>query len=202
MEKKLIEHINIQINKILFDEYKRLGIDEESLVLLLKLIDLSQDNYYQLDVAHLEERTTLKHPQILSIIQKLIDKQLIEMSTVRQDGNYTEVIDISGLYDRLYNLLTVTGEENKNELGELFSYIEQLYGRTLSGAEYQRLKSWLEQDGKDPAAIKEAVDLAYTNQITSLQYVERVLQNTKTRDQSKSDELPMMEWLKGDNIND
>lgn len=202
MEKKLIEHINIQINKILFDEYKRLGIDERSLVLLLKLIHLSKDNYYQLDVVHLEESTTLKHPEILSTIQILIDKQLIEMSTVRQDGNYTEMINISGLYDKLYSLLTTSGEENKNELGELFSYIEQLYGRTLSGAEYQRLKSWLDQDGKNPVSVKEAVDLAYTNQITSLQYVERVLQNMKSRDQKKSDELPMMEWLKGDNTND
>lgn len=199
MDKKFIKHVSIQINKILFDEYKRLGIDEFTLVLLLKIVDMSEDNYYQLDVEQLERVTTLKHPEILSVIQKLIDKQLIEMTTVKRDGKYYEVINIGGLYVQLYNLVQTGREDNSNELRELFEYIEQLYGRALSGADYQRLNSWLKQDEHSIVSIKEAVDLAYTNQITSLQYVERILQNTKSRNKSESDEMPMMEWLKGDN---
>lgn len=198
MDKKLIEHVNIQINKILFDEYKRLGLDERALIVLLKIIDLAEDKYYQLDIEYLETRTTLKHPEILSVIQVLIDKQIIEMSPVRRDGKYYEVIDISGLYTQLYNLVTSTGTDKSNELRDLFEYIEKLYGRALSGADYQRLNSWLKKDEHNVVSIKEAVDLAYTNKITSLQYVERILQNTQSRNQEQSDELPMMDWLKGD----
>lgn len=198
MENSYIEHINIQVNKILFDEYKRLGINEASLVVLLKIIDASQDKIYQLDVERLEAVTTLPHPEILSIIQDLIGRELIHMSTHRTDGQYQEVIDVSGVYVQLAALMMRKEEEASNDLRDLFSYIENLYGRALSATDYQRLNSWLEHEEINALSVKEAVDLAYKNQITSLQYVERILQNTKSRNQEESDELPMMDWLKGD----
>lgn len=120
------------------------------------------------------------------------------MSTNRSDGQYQEVIDVSGVYEQLVSLIMTTKEENSNDLRDLFEYIENLYGRALSATDYQRLNSWLEREEINALSIKEAVDLAYKNQITSLQYVERILQNTKSRNQEESDELPMMDWLKGD----
>lgn len=198
MENTYIQHINIQVNKILFDEYKRLGLDEASLVVLMKILNASKDNFYELDVDTLEATTSLTHPEILSIIQSLMSKHLIHMSTNRSDGQYQEVIDVSGVYEQLVSLIMTNKEENSNDLRDLFEYIENLYGRALSATDYQRLNSWLEREEINALSIKEAVDLAYKNQITSLQYVERILQNTKSRNQEESDELPMMDWLKGD----
>ncbi len=198
MENTYIQHINIQVNKILFDEYKRLGLNEAALVVLMKILNASKDNFYDLDVETLEATTSLTHPEILSIIQSLMSKQLIHMSTNRSDGQYQEVIDVSGVYEQLVSLIMTTKEENSNDLRDLFEYIENLYGRALSATDYQRLNSWLEREEINALSIKEAVDLAYKNQITSLQYVERILQNTKSRNQEESDELPMMDWLKGD----
>ncbi|MHC0552324.1 DnaD domain-containing protein [Salinicoccus sp. CNSTN-B1] len=85
----------------------------------------------------------------------------------------------------------------------LFEYIEALYGRVISPNEFERINSWLEDPANSAESIKEAVDLAYQNQVTSLQYVERILSQPRSKKSPQtSTHMPLRSWLEGEDVFD
>lgn len=205
MFEEYIRYMNIPVNKVLLDCYSELGLDESSFVVLIKLMDIHQRSSQLPEFSHLSKGTTMSESQIARLIQGLIQKELLEVETIREEGKYIERFNLEPLYGKLSRLMESTAPEkaDPSEIRSLFEYVEGLYGRVISPNEFERINSWLEDSGYSPQTIRDAVDLAYQNQITSLQYVERIL-NQKGSDEpaEKVDRMPVRSWLEGEDVFD
>ena len=59
----------------------------------------------------------------------------------------------------------------------MYEFIEEKLGRTLSPFEYETIESWLEKYTEEE--IKKAVEIAYTNNARTLNYIKTVLFSKK-----------------------
>lgn len=205
MIENYLRNITLPVNKILFDHYSELDLDERELIILIKLMQHPADSRPLPDITRLVEGTTLSVKSINIIIQQLISKKFISIYNETVDGRHTEILSVEPAYEKLHTYLSPSQEnvDDESRIQELFSFVENLYGRALSPNEFERMNSWLSESGYSVDMIKEAVNLAYKNQITSLQYVERILSNLNTTPlEPEKERPPIRNWLKGESLND
>lgn len=195
-----LKYITIPVSKILLDNYAKIGLDERGVIILIKLLERHRTYNTPLDFSELLSGTTLNETELTHIIQSLIKEQLLELDTHQIDGKYTETYNFEPLYSKLEDFIMLEEKvpvKDDTTLRELFEYIEQLYGRAISPNEYERLNSWMNDSNYQPEAIQDAVDIAYKSNITSLQYVERILSSTSKSEPVKGTGLPVISWLDG-----
>lgn len=195
-----LKYITIPVSKILLDNYAKIGLDERGVIILIKLLERHRTYNTPLDFSELLSGTTLNETELTHIIQSLIKEQLLELDTHQIDGKYTETYNFEPLYSKLEDFIMLEEKapvKDDTTLRELFEYIEQLYGRTISPNEYERLNSWMNDSNYQPETIQDAVDIAYKSNITSLQYVERILSSTSKSEPVKGTGLPVISWLDG-----
>ncbi len=195
-----LKYITIPVSKILLDNYAKIGLDERGVIILIKLLERHRTYNTPLDFSELLSGTTLNETELTHIIQSLIKEQLLELDTHQIDGKYTETYNFEPLYSKLEDFIMLEEKapvKDDTTLRELFEYIEQLYGRAISPNEYERLNSWMNDSNYQPEAIQDAVDVAYKSNITSLQYVERILSSTSKSEPVKGTGLPVISWLDG-----
>ncbi|WP_017548957.1 DnaD domain protein [Salinicoccus carnicancri] len=207
MLERYMHYINVPVNKILIDKYGTLGVDERTLVVLIRLMDIHDTSDQLPDFKTLSAHTTMSENDISKIMENLIQKGLIEVETVKDQGKFIERFNLDPLFNKLIKALDTGIEDKKkdqSEIRELFEYVERLYGRVISPNEFQRMNSWLDDSGHTPEKIKEAIDIAYQNQVTSLQYVERILNSTDNRkeEQGAHKRMPVRSWLEGEDVFD
>ncbi len=193
-----IKYIQLPVNKILFDHYADLNLDEKSLIVLLRLIEKENEEFAGFD--SLISGTTMTKQEVISIIQDLIQLDLVGIETKEIDDKWVEMYTFDTLYKKLLQFITpVTKPKNssKEEISEVFQYIESLYGRALTPAEFERISEWISTDHYDTETIKEGVDMAFKNDVTSLQYVERILSTLKKRE-VHDNYLKPKNWLDGE----
>lgn len=193
-----IKYIQLPVNKILFDHYADLNLDEKSLIVLLRLIEKENEEFAGFD--SLISGTTMTKQEVISIIQDLIQLDLVGIETKEIDDKWVEMYTFDTLYQKLLQFITpITKPKNssKEEISEVFQYIESLYGRALTPAEFERIGEWISTDHYDTETIKEGVDMAFKNDVTSLQYVERILSTLKKRE-VHDNYLKPKNWLDGE----
>lgn len=193
-----IKYIQIPVNKILIDHYAYLNLDEKSLIVLLRLIEKENEEFTGFDT--LISGTTMTKQEVISIIQDLIQLDLVGIETKEIDNKWVEMYTFDTLYQKLAQFITPVKKpknRGKEEISEVFQYIESLYGRALTPVEFERISEWISTDHYDTETIKEGVDLAFKNDVTSLQYVERILSTLK-RKEVKDNYLKPKNWLDGE----
>lgn len=204
MEQSYIKYITVPINKVLLDHYSDLGLDEQSVIILIKMLENDRVSDGTPEFSELLKGTTLNQSELTRIIQLLIKEKCLELETIKKDDHYVERFNFEPLYQRLEGFIDMSGQEKKQDdkpLREMFDYIEQLYGRAISPNEYQRLNSWINDSNYQVDDIMNAVDVAYKSNITSLQYVERILLSTSKSEEQKGTGLPVISWLdRGDRL--
>lgn len=200
-----IRYMNVPVNKLLLDNYGTLDIDERAMIVIIRLMDIHQQSSQLPEFTSLSKGTKMSEGDISKVIQGLIQKGLLEVETVKETGKYIERFNLEPLYSKLVRFLdaTETVKPEPTEIRSLFEYIEGLYGRVISPNEFERINSWLEDSRYSPEAIRNAVDLAYQNQIKSLQYVERILGQTgRETAEAKAERMPVRSWLEGEDVYD
>ncbi|CAD2075575.1 DnaD domain-containing protein [Phocicoccus pinnipedialis] len=195
-----IKYIQLPVNKILFDHYAELDLNEKSLVVLLRLIERQKEEFNGFD--SLISGTTMTKQEVVGIIQDLIQLDLIGIETKEIDNKWVEKYTFDTLYKKLEQFLSPSVESketSKEVISEVFQYIEGLYGRALTPAEFERISEWLSTDNYDPETIKEGVDIAFKNDVSSLQYVERILSTLKKKEKEvDGNYLKPKNWLDGE----
>lgn len=68
---------------------------------------------------------------------------------------------------------------NNFNINNLYSYIENNYGRTLSSIEIQKIDDWLKEFNED--LLKYAIQISVMNRKQKFQYVEGILRNWKSQ---------------------
>lgn len=216
----------IVIRKELLDHYNELGLNETELVILIKLLHASETSNKQPSIETLQQGSALDSREITSIIQTLIQHDLLELNVNKdEEGKFTEYMNLDQFYDRLSEIMqqmNVQQVEHESELefNTLFQKIEQAFGRPLSPYEIETLNQWLDIDKHDLSVIQAALNEAESQNKMSFKYIDRILlnwkkNNVKTIEDSKKisrqfnqpkmkhtvSKVPKFDWLNGENPN-
>lgn len=186
----------VVIRRELLDHYAELGMDEQDLVILIKLIYASETSNKQPSIETLQQGSSMQPRQITSVIQNLIQRELLELN-VRKDeeGKFTEYMNLDPFYEKLSQILKKQNLDHQEsdsveQFKQLFQLMEQSFGRPLSPYEIETLNQWIDVDQHDLSVIQAALDEALSQNKLSFKYIDRILlnwkkNNVKTVDDSK-----------------
>ncbi|MCI2953862.1 DnaD domain-containing protein [Staphylococcus caprae] len=219
----------VVIRRELLDHYAELGMDEQDLVILIKLIYASETSNKQPSIETLQQGSSMQPRQITSVIQNLIQRELLELN-VRKDeeGKFTEYMNLDPFYEKLSQILKKQNlnhqeSDSVEQFKQLFQLMEQSFGRPLSPYEIETLNQWIDVDQHDLSVIQAALDEALSQNKLSFKYIDRILlnwkkNNVKTVDDSKKireqfnqnqpkmkhvvKKVPKFDWLNGEKPDD
>ena len=164
----------IVIPRIIFNNYKRLNITEEELIVLIFIIDLGNKIVYNPDI--FVKELNIEKYKIMEILNNLSEKKIITISVEKNSSNNKreEYISLELLYSKILNLFKET-KTKSIDTSDIFSVFEKEFGRTLSPMEYEIIKGWINDEKFSYEIIVEALKEATYNNVNSLSYIERIL---------------------------
>ena len=160
------------IPRMIFNNYKRLNITEEELVILIFIIDFGNKIVYnpELFVSELN----IEKFKVMELLNSLSEKKLITITVEKNLHNKSEeYICLDLLYNKILNLFKEI-KDNNIENTDIFSIFEKEFGRTLSPMEYEIIKGWI-SDKFSYEIITEALKEAIYNNVNSLSYIDKIL---------------------------
>ena len=170
---------------ILIKNYQRLGIDEKSLIVLLRILH----PYYIKGSLSLDDVTrefSVSADEAKVILKPFLDKRLIEEY---ENGLY----DCSGVINCYYEdwiaekrnpqplqKAGISGPAPKNnklisDLAMLYRRFEQELGKNLTPIQSEEIRSWLEDDGLSADMIEEALRRSVLQEKRSFAYIKSIL---------------------------
>ena len=164
----------IVIPRIIFNNYKRLNITEEELIVLIFIIDLGNKIVYNPDI--FVKELNIEKYKVMEILNNLSEKKIITISVEKNSSNNKreEYITLELLYSKILNLFKET-KTKSIDTSDIFSVFEKEFGRTLSPMEYEIIKGWINDEKFSYEIIVEALKEATYNNVNSLSYIERIL---------------------------
>jgi DNA replication protein len=227
LDKDILKTRPVVIRKELLDHYNELGINERELVILIKLIYASETTNKQPPIESLQRGTSLDSRETTSIIQSLIQHDLLELNVNKdEEGKFTEYMNLDQFYNKLSDIIDQINvdkshKQSELEFNTLFQKIEQAFGRPLSPYEIETLNQWLDVDKHELSIIQAALDEAQSQNKLNFKYIDRILlnwkkNNVKTIEDSKKisrqfnqpkmkhtiKKVPKFDWLNEENQDD
>lgn len=166
--KEIIKNRDVVIPKILFINYKKIGLTDQELIFLTYIINTSTI----FNPKQISEDLSIDLNQIMENMENLGSKGIIRLETKKIGNVRNEVINLEGLYDKL--TFSMLEEEKKEETPNIYSLFEKEFGRTLSPMEYEIIGAWIE-NGTSEETIKLALKEAVYNNANSLRYIDKII---------------------------
>ena len=187
----LIEAGQVTISRLILQQYKKLGLTEAELVLVLQITSQLQLGKAIPDIDEIAQAMGLENPQVYSLMHSLVEKKILAIKTVTDaNGRETNQYSFNNLYQKLITLHKQEQQTNQQfdlakERAEIFQSIEVEFGRALTPMELQSIDMWFTEDHYSPELIKLALREAVLNQVYNLKYIDRILiswdkQNVRT----------------------
>lgn len=200
------------IPRIIINNYKKLNITEEELIILIFIIDYGVDLEYNPSI-FVQELNIDKY-KVLELINSLKEKNILTILIKKENKKVSsEYISLQPLYDKIMNIV-MDNKEKQIEIDEnIYSIFENELGRTLSPLEYEKIKEMVTSYGQE--LVVEALKEAVYNRANNLRYIETILSEwNKKGYKSKADilkdrenyrkkktdniKLPDIDWLNED----
>ena len=182
---------------ILVDNYKKLGLDENELSIVLVTNSLIQKGVDLITPDIIALKMTLDFQEIDSCFTNLIKKNIITL-----DGKEKIQISIEPLKKRLIEIFyeelkKETNEPSSKDQNDIFVLFENEFGRALSQFEVNTINDWFDQ-GNTTSTIKEALNVATLAKVKTIRYIDKILLEWKRREEfSKNGVSPLSEkWRK------
>lgn len=229
MDKFQLKTRPVVIRRELLDHYSELGLDEQDLIILIKLIYASETSNKQPSIELLQKGSNMQPREVTAVIQNLIQRELLELNVNKdEEGRFTEYMNLDPFYEKLSLILKKQNlnnqeQDSKEQFKQLFQLMEQSFGRPLSPYEIETLNQWIDVDQHDLSVIQAALDEALSQNKLSFKYIDRILlnwkkNNVKTVDDSKKireqfnqkqpkmkhvvKQVPKFDWLNGEKPDD
>ncbi|MCU7556739.1 DnaD domain protein [Macrococcus capreoli] len=215
---------DIMIPRILFEHYYQIGMSETELILIMKIIELSEKNSLP-SFETISNAMSIDKSQVMIILQNLISKDFIKINVKKYDEqHFEERYDLSPLEQRLMQLKdeamkTTNIQTQQASFKEVFERFEVTFGRPLTPIEIETITHWIDTDHHSAPLIITALNEASSHNKLSIKYIDRILlnwkkRNVKTIDESKAisdtfkptktltktiPEIPVFDWVNGEN---
>ena len=182
---------------ILVDNYKKLGLNENELSIILVTNSLIQKGVDFITPDIIALKMTLDFQEIDTCFTNLIKKDILTLECSEKLHISIEPLKkklISIFYDEIKK---ETSNPTNKEQDDIFVLFETEFGRALSQFEVNTIKDWFEQ-GNTAATIKEALNVATLAKVKTIRYIDKVLLEWKRReDLAKNGISPLSEkWRK------
>lgn len=165
---ELLKNINYQVSKELLFNYKKLSITDSELIVLIYLINQTSNTYNPKQIGN---DLNLELNNVLELINSLCEKNIIKIEMKKINNVRNEIINLDSLYEKIAFALTQVEEKNESNI---FSLIENEFGRTLSPMEFELINGWIDAGCTDEL-IKLAVKEAVYNGVSSLRYIDTII---------------------------
>ncbi len=167
----LLKDKNYVLPQYLLKNYKNIGLNSEELIFLIYLINLEKPIVCDYNI--FSEDVNMKVPEILTLINNLKEKNIIEIELKKnKEGKLEEYINMDLFFNKLF-MTIIDSKEEKND-SNIYSIFEKELARPLSPIEYELINGWLECNYKEGiilAALKEAV----FNGVNNFRYIDKIL---------------------------
>lgn len=183
---KILQDSPIVVPRILFNNYRKLNINEEELIIIMLIISFGNKIQYNPDV-FVEELNIDRH-KVMTIISSLIEKNILSLELIKNGRKTEEYISLSLLYDKLLNVVKDTSEEEVRIDNSIFSIFENELGRLLSPMQMEQIKEWVTTYKNEEliiAALKEAV----LNGISNFNYIDAILNEWSKKGYRNKDDV-------------
>lgn len=170
----------ITIPRMIFNNYKRLNITEEELIVLIFIIDFGGRIVYNPDIFVNELK--MEKFKVMELLNSLYEKKIITILVEKNSNNKSEeFISLDLLYSKMLNLFKDSTPTDSNiDNTDIFSVFEKELGKTISPMEYEIIKGWI-NDKFSYEIIIEALKEAVLNNVTSLRYIDKILYDWKKK---------------------
>ncbi|WP_433742796.1 DnaD domain-containing protein [Falsibacillus pallidus] len=176
-----IEEGTVNIPSILFTNYKRMGLNEADIMLILQVYSFQNKGNSFPTPEELSSNMTITSGECASILRKLVQQGFISI----EEGNTTEDIlfekySLKPLWMKLLDCLQEDKKQSQRQQSsfsenELYTIFEKEFGRPLSPLECETLGMWMDQDHHDAVIIKAALKEAVISGKLNFRYIDRIL---------------------------
>ena len=164
---------NVVIPLYLYKLKDKLDISMDEFMLMMYLYN--EGELVLFDLNRISNELGLKINDLMNMIGILNGKGLIELKVITNDKNVMEeYISLENFYNKISLLLMDSKEEQEEDNSNVFSMIEQEFGKTLSPIEYEIIKAWLESN-KSVELIGCALKESVMNGVRNLRYMDKIL---------------------------
>lgn len=173
----------IDWKNLLIGNYKKLGISEDEVITLL-VIQYCLDNKEKTITPELVSiKTNFDVKKSSLILTNLLNKGLIILDS---DESNSFSMSLKGIKRILIDDFVKDNNTEENINSNLFSLFENAFGRTLSFAEIEIIKGWIDDNTKEDI-IRYALKEAISKNIKNIRYVEKIIINTKASEERKKE---------------
>lgn len=186
---KLLKDNTLVIPKNLIVNYKKLGLSELELTILIYLIGEDKNLFNPKKISN---ELNLELGLVLETTTNLTSKDLLKIELRKNNNIREEYVVLDNMYQKLA-FLVINEQEIKPTKNNLFDTFESEFGRTLSPIEYELLSGWQDGEASDELillALKEAV----YNGVFNFRYIDKILfewkkKGIKNKEDVESDRL-------------
>lgn len=187
---KLIKAKTIDFTQVLIQNYKAIGLNETTAVVVAKLYYLADENDNFLELDKLAKEVTINIEQLSDLIIDLVNKGYIELTL---DDNGKETFSIDGVIEKIALVLDKGSnddlmQERQEKLSLIVTYVESTFSKTCSTSDLVIINAWLDNN-YDYNDIKQAVFKAFQLGKINLKYVDAILASKSSHNQSNEIEV-------------
>jgi DNA replication protein len=171
---------SVSIPVILFNNYAKLGINEEEFMMVLHVQKFKQNGNQFPTPTELSEHMSISTSACTSILRSLIQRGFLSIEECEENTILFENYSLKPLWDKLYSYLMQENNEKEQERSKqedqnLYLIFENEFGRPLSPFECETLAIWIDQEDYDPVIIKAALREAVMSGKLNFRYIDRIL---------------------------
>lgn len=184
---ELIKTNDLVIPNILLMNYKELKLNEKELIFMSFL--MSNDEEIVFDPTFFSKKLGFEINETMELISNLNSKQYVDIIVKKEHDKMKEYLTINAFYEKLVLLLMETPEEKEEEQEfEIYSIIENEFGRPLSSIELEIIGGWINSNIEE-SLIKEALKEAVLNGVHNLKYIDKILYDWAKKGYKKSSDV-------------
>ena len=176
-----MEEGSLHIPQLLLSKYKKIGLNETELVLILQVHSFLEKGKDFPTPEELANRMTVPDSICASLLGRLLQHNFISIEEGYADNNIRyEKYSLRPLWEKLIDELIYDKKQDeleKNLIQEtnLYTTFEMEFGRPLSPLECETLAMWLDQDQHNPEIIKAALKESVLSGKINFRYIDRIL---------------------------
>ncbi len=175
MNKNIIEELlrvnnNLIIPSYLIKYISKLNIEVNELIVLIYFLNNKEKLVF--NPKKISDDVYIDQNQILDIINSLIEKQYISIEMKKENGIIEEFISLDLFFKKINSYMIE--KERDNNSNDIYSKVENSFGRTLSPVEYETINKWIEGN-ISPDLIECALKEAILNNVRSIRYIDKIL---------------------------
>jgi DNA replication protein len=162
----MMKNGHILVPQILINNYKKLEITDQELILLIYLIGNTE-----FDPERISKDLGLNVKDTLKLIDNLSKKDILKIN-MKSGKVCEEYINLDEMYNKL--VLFIINDKKEVPKTNIYDKFEKEFGRTLSPMEYEIIGAWLE-GGTTEELIELALKEAIYNGVSNLRYIDKIL---------------------------